>query len=135
MDSKNSNNVLIVDDDVNILSLFKEFLTEHGYNIFVADNAKDALDIVKATSIPVIYLDLQMPEMTGIELCKEIRKFNQLTWICAITGANSLFEISKAREAGFDDYFAKPIDMAVLNHNTAESFNRFFRWKQQIERM
>jgi len=135
MDSKNLKNVLIVDDDVNILSLFKDLLSEQGYNVFIANNAKDALDIVKITSIPLIYLDLQMPEMTGVELCKEIRKFNQLTWICAVTGAYSLFEISKAREAGFDDYFTKPIDMSALTHNTVESFNRFFRWKQQIERV
>ena len=121
--------VLVVDDEINQLQLLNSFLSDEGYSVYTADSGKGALDTLKKESIFIIYSDLQMPAMNGIELCKKIREVNQLAWVCAITGARSLFEIAECREAGFDDYFLKPLDLALILKNTQDAFLRLERWK------
>jgi DNA-binding response OmpR family regulator len=121
--------ILLVDDDSNALSFLKDLLENNGYKVFAADNGKSALRILEKETVSVMYFDLDMPQMSGIELCRKIRENNQLAWICAVTGARALFEIAECREAGFDDYFTKPVDIELILKNTSEAFSRFERWK------
>ena len=75
-----------------------------------------------------MFLDLNLPGMNGVDLCREIRKSNQLSCIYAMTAYSSLFELSDCREAGFDDYFIKPIDLRVFYHAADEAFFKMERW-------
>jgi DNA-binding response OmpR family regulator len=124
--------VLVVDDELSIRSLLEELLSDAGYDVRLAENGEMALDILKTEDIGVIFLDLRLFGMNGIELCRNIRKTNPVSLIYAITGWSGLFEIEECREAGFDDFFAKPISAEMLTKAVADAFEKLGRWKRRF---
>jgi DNA-binding response OmpR family regulator len=121
--------ILVVDDDNFILEMLTEALTGVGYEVLVASNAEDALNILKHNHILVMFLDLKLPAMSGVELCIEIRKILPVACIFAITGYKSLFQLAECREAGFDDYFIKPINLDIFFKTAKDAFEKLMRWK------
>ena len=125
--------ILVVDDELSIRGLFEEVLSEAGYDVRLAENGERALDILQEEDINVIFLDLRLFGMNGIELCRNIRKTNPLAMIYAITGWAALFEIEECREAGFDDYFTKPVSPEMLSTAVKDAFEKLGRWKRRYE--
>jgi len=125
--------ILVVDDELSIRSLFEEVLSEAGYDVRLAENGERALDILQEEDINVIFLDLRLFGMNGIELCRNIRKTKPLAMIYAITGWAALFEIEECREAGFDDYFTKPVSPEMLSTAVKDAFEKLGRWKRRYE--
>lgn len=123
--------ILVVDDEMSIRSLFEEVLSEAGYDVRLAENGERALDILKQEEIDVIFLDLRLFGMNGIELCRNIRKTNPVSLIYAMTGWAALFEIEECREAGFDDYFTKPVSPETLSKAVEDAFEKLKRWKRR----
>ncbi len=121
--------ILIVDDEKNSADLIAKILEAEGYKPLCLYSASEALDVLAKDSIQVMFFDLQMPGMNGIELCRRVRLHNQLAWITAVTGTRALFEISECREAGFDDYLTKPIDFELVGSISREAFARLARWR------
>ena len=121
--------ILVVDDEVDILNLFKEAFESAGYNVWTAENAEDALNILKDQSIMVMFLDLKLPGMSGVELCKRIRVENRIGVIHALTGYSNFFGLLECRAAGFDDFFTKPVHIKVLLKAAEEAFEKLERWK------
>ncbi len=122
--------ILVVDDEAAILMLFETAFTRYGYQVITTESANEALSLLKNEKIMVMFLDLNMPEMDGVKLCREIRKDHPMSIIFAITGHPSLFELADCRDAGFDDYFKKPVDLATLKTITQEAFDKIKRWKK-----
>jgi DNA-binding response OmpR family regulator len=129
MDSKGK--ILIVDDEASIRDLFKDVFSDAGYEVIPAEGGKDALVILQIHDIDVIFLDLKLFGMNGIDLCRQIRKTKPLSMIYAITGWGALFDIDECREAGFDDYFDKPLDMDMLLSVVKQAFACLDRWKKR----
>ena len=125
--------ILVVDDEMSIRSLFEEVLSDAGYDVRLAENGERALDILQEEDIDVIFLDLRLFGMNGIELCRNIRKTNPLAMIYAMTGWAALFEIEECREAGFDDYFTKPVSAEMLSTAVKDAFEKLGRWKRRHE--
>lgn len=125
--------ILVVDDEVSIRDLFQIFFTEAGYEVLLAEGGKDALAVLKMHDIDVIFLDLKLFGMNGIDLCRQIRKTKPVSMIYAMTGWSALFEIDECREAGFDDYFEKPLDMEKLLLLVDQAFERLERWKKRYK--
>lgn len=123
--------ILVVDDEVSIRNLFETVFTEAGYEILLAEGGKEALVILQLNDIDVIFLDLKLFGMNGIELCRQIRKTKPISMIYAMTGWSALFEIAECREAGFDDFFEKPMDMDKLLELVDQAFERLERWKKR----
>ena len=121
--------ILVVDDEVGIQQLFEDALCSQGYTLICSGSAEEALEILKERNMNVMFFDIKLPEMTGIELCREVRKDNPIALIFAMTGYGGLFELWDCREAGFDDYFAKPIRLEMILHVAHEAFDRLDRWK------
>lgn len=121
--------ILVVDDEKMILGMMEKALSREGYKVLTAGDAEKALDILKENTVHVMFLDLKLPGMNGIDLCKAIRKDNSMSIIYAVTGYASLFELSGCREAGFDDYFTKPVDLKVLFKAAKDAFDKIDRWK------
>ena len=74
--------ILVIDDEEHILELLKINLEFSGYDTYVYDTGKDALEIIEKINPDLILLDLMLPEIDGIEICKRIRrnpKFNKIT--------------------------------------------------------
>ncbi len=126
--------ILVVDDESVIRDLFDQTLSVAGYIVHLAESGEKALEILKKEPIGVIFLDLKLFGMNGIELCRQIRSNNPIAIINAITGWAALFEIEECREAGFDDYFVKPVDMDAISRAVEDAFERIERWKRKYPR-
>jgi CheY-like chemotaxis protein len=122
---------MIVDDDVSIRDLFLSAFSEAGYSVHLAENGEQALHILKQQEIDLIFLDLKLFGMNGIELCRQIKKDKPVSIIYAITGWTGLFEVEECREAGFDDYFTKPFQLDVLFRAVEDAFEKLDRWKRR----
>lgn len=116
--------VFIVDDEISILNLFKESFERKGYAIRTAETAEEALEILKTEQFKIMFLDLLLPGMDGMDLCREIRKSDPDTLIFAITGHAEQFELNACLDVGFSGYFLKPINLKVLCEIAEEAFNK-----------
>ena len=123
--------ILVVDDEPSVREFFQEAFNEAGYDVLLAEGGEQALDILKNDSANVIFLDLKLFGMNGIELCRQIRKDRPLSLIYAMTGWSALFEVEECREAGFDDYFVKPVALEVLLKAVEDAFEKLSRWKRR----
>jgi len=123
--------ILIVDDEISVRDLFEDALSGTGYKVHTAESADEALAILREESIDVIFLDLKLFGMNGIELCRKIRKFKPVSLIYAITGWATLFEVEECREAGFDDLFTKPVKLDMLFKAVEDAFEKINRWTNQ----
>jgi DNA-binding response OmpR family regulator len=122
--------LLIVDDETSILTLLEQVFSNTGIEIVTAQSAEEALEILERDTFHVMLLDLNLPGMSGIELCRIIRQRQPMAIVFAMTGYSSLFELSDCREAGFEDYFKKPVKLSSLLKNTKAAFEKINRWKQ-----
>ncbi len=122
--------ILVVDDDEAVRHSLERAFATQGYQVFAAAGGEEALELVRKEAVQVIFLDLWMPAMTGIEICGRIRQVKPISIIHAVTGYASLFDLLDCRQAGFDDYFTKPVDLPALFHAASEAFEKLGRWKQ-----
>jgi len=103
-------NILFVDDDESIRILFQQAYGRGRHTVVTAETAEEALSILEKETFPVMFFDLHLPGMTGVELCKNIRKRFPNALIVAVTGHPKVFELADCRKAGFDHYLTKPFD-------------------------
>jgi FixJ family two-component response regulator len=79
----------------------------------------------------VIFLDLRLFGTNGLELGRQIRREKPLSILFAITGWAGLFEVEECREAGFDDFFIKPVQFDMLQKAVEDAFDRVDRWRKR----
>jgi DNA-binding response OmpR family regulator len=114
--------ILIVDDEASIREMLEMAFGKAGYLVRLANGAEEALKILRKEYIPVMFIDLGLEKMNGFELCENIRKINPEALIYALTGYAGVFGPKEMFEAGFDDYFAKPISLKDIYQAVKESF-------------
>jgi len=102
-----------------------------GFTVAQAESAEAAIEILKQEKILVLFIDLNLPKMDGLELCKRVKKDNPISIIHAVTGYSSLFELVDCIDAGFDDYFKKPVDIRILIKAATEAFEKIERWTKK----
>lgn len=108
--------ILVVDDHSGNLRLSKLFLGKAGYEIRTASNAKEALTVLNEFQPRLILMDLQLPDMSGLELTRYIKanpKYQNII-IIAVTAYAMKGDKEKALAAGCDGYITKPIDIDTL---------------------
>ncbi len=123
--------ILVVDDEKQIRDMYSQAFARAGYEVTTAESAEDALEIFKKEQFWVLFLDLNLPGMNGVELCREIRKQYPMAIPYAVTGYASLFELSDCRDAGFEDYFTKPASLSDLVEAAEHAFKKLARWKKR----
>ena len=108
--------ILLVDDEADILEFLSYNLKKEGYDIYTAINGKQAIEMAKKVSPQLIILDVMMPDMDGIETCREIRTLPGLkdVLIAFLTARNEDYSQIAGFEVGADDYINKPIKPRVL---------------------
>ena len=84
--STSKKRILIVDDDEPIRRLFKETLEKNNYHVVTSDNGIEALQLIKSWNFDLIFLDLKMPDMDGVETFRRIRRTNKSVSVVIITG-------------------------------------------------
>ena len=108
--------ILIVDDEIDILDFLSYNLKKEGFEVTTATNGLDAIKIASQIRPQLIILDIMMPEIDGIEVCRRLRaqsEFNS-TIITFLTAREEDFTQIQALDVGGDDYIAKPIKPQVL---------------------
>lgn len=105
--------VLVVDDELKIIEVVKSFLESKGFTVFTAENGKQALDIFDRENIALIVLDLMLPDMTGEEICIQIRKKSRVP-IIMLTAKIEESDMLKGLNIGADDYITKPFSLKAL---------------------
>lgn len=100
--------VLIAEDDPNTRAGLKEIISSEGYETYTASDGAEALALFKEHTPEVVCLDIMMPELSGYDVCKEIRKSNPLTGILFISAKSEEIDTVLGLELGADDYIVKP---------------------------
>jgi two-component system, OmpR family, alkaline phosphatase synthesis response regulator PhoP len=108
--------VLLVDDEPDILEMIGFNLEKEGYEVFTAPNGRKAMEIARAQRPDLVLLDVMMPEMDGMETCRELREDPNLkdVLIAFLTARNEDYSQIAGFDAGADDYISKPIKPRVL---------------------
>ncbi len=124
----NVKKILILDDEEMIRLLLKKLFERKGYDVVEASDAEQAYNILNKEFIHIMFFDLMLPGMNGLDLCKMIKKQNPIAVIYAMTGYTSVFELASCREAGFDDYFVKPLKLDVMLKAAEDGVEKISRW-------
>ncbi len=125
--------ILVVDDDQHISDLLESFLKNEGYEVVLATDGNEALDLVETENPQVIILDIKLPGLNGIEVCKRLKEKEKTRSIPVIVitgyGDNKL----EALDAGADDFVDKPFDMAEISVRVKSAF-RIRHLTNELER-
>jgi two-component system, OmpR family, alkaline phosphatase synthesis response regulator PhoP len=120
-----SQKLLIVDDELHIRSLIEQTLEEledNGVDFFTAENGEQALEIIKSENPQLVFLDVMMPKMNGMEVCRRVKKELNMedVYIVLLTAKGQELDRKKGQEVGADLYLTKPFNPAALLQKARE---------------
>jgi len=110
---KTMQKILVVDDEKKIVEIIKAYLERDGYEIMVAYDGKTALELVKKSSPDLVILDLMLPEVSGWDVCRTIRKESDVP-VIMVTAREDVTDKIIGLELGADDYITKPFEPKEL---------------------
>jgi DNA-binding response OmpR family regulator len=106
--------VLIVEDQPNVLNYVKRALEEHGYAVDLARTGQEALDWAEVVEYELIVLDIMLPEIDGITVCRRLRRQGHQAAILMLTARDTVDDRVIGLDAGADDYLVKPFELKEL---------------------
>ena len=109
----NNKNILVVDDEFKILDVISSLLESKGYRVFRAETGFQALEIFDRENISLLVLDLMLPDITGEDVCKRIRKKSRVP-IIMLTAKVEEQDLLTGLNIGADDYMTKPFSLKEL---------------------
>ena len=111
---KDITKILIIDDEVDICEMLKDFFTERGYQVMYALTGQGGLDAFNIEKPQIVMLDLFLGDIYGLEVLKKIKSIDRSSLVIIITGSGSKEDEDKAKELGADFYIDKPFSVAAL---------------------
>ena len=117
-------NILIVDDEKEIVDLIEIYLKNDGYGVYKANNGRDALCILDDTTIHLVLLDIMMPGIDGLEVCRQIRKDMNIPIIMLSAKSQDMDKIL-GLTTGADDYITKPFNPLELLARVKSQLRRY----------
>ncbi len=117
--------ILIVDDEAHIRMLIEQTLEEledEGVEFLTAENGEIALEIIQAEKPDLVFLDVMMPKMNGMEVCRKVKKELEMkgVFIVLLTAKGQELDRLKGQEVGADVYMTKPFDPEVILNKAKE---------------
>jgi DNA-binding response OmpR family regulator len=106
--------ILLIEDELDVVNFIKKGLGEESFEVSVALNGVDGLEMVSNNQYDIVLLDIMIPEKNGIEVCKEIRLKGIQTPILFLTALNTPDNIAMGLNSGADDYLVKPFKFNEL---------------------
>lgn len=119
-----SDKILIVEDDAVIAELEKSYLSACGYEVDISSEGVSGLEMALANDYSLILLDVMLPGMSGIDICKELRK-EKNTPVLFVTAKHGEDDIAAGFDMGCDDYITKPFSFKELAVRINAHINRF----------
>ena len=123
--------VLIVDDESKILDVVKSFLEADGYRAVTAKNGNVALKLFESTNTDLVILDIMLPDINGVELCKTLRKKSKVP-IIMLTARVSDEDTVTCLDYGADDYITKPFSPRALMGRVRAVLRRYANKDQMV---
>ena len=123
-------NILVVDDEKEIAELVEIYLVSDGYRVFKAENAMEGLEILERENIHLALLDIMMPGMNGLEMCRKIRETNNIPIIMLSAKSTDLDKIL-GLETGADNYVVKPFNPLELTARVKSQLRRYTQLNPQ----
>jgi two-component system KDP operon response regulator KdpE len=115
--------ILVVDDDPQLRRVMRVTLIAQGYEVSDARNGEEALDLIRSGKLDLVLLDVNLPRMTGIETCREIRLFSEIP-VIMMTVRNTEEDKIKALDGGADDYVTKPFSAPEMQARIRAALRR-----------
>ncbi len=122
--------ILIIDDDMDLSFIISEMLESYGYSVTTAESGEEAFELLSKNSFQLILLDINLPDTTGLELCKELRKVSQIPVIFASARTSESDRIT-GFDIGGDDYLPKPYSMKELLSRVNALIRRTYGFSEQ----
>lgn len=116
--------ILVADDDPNIRMLLKHVLTKKGYVVVEANDGRNAIELMKVSTVDLAIVDVMMPYMDGLELCQYIRETYDIP-IILLTALQQLSDKEQGYLRGTDDYVTKPFEPEELLFRITALFRRY----------
>jgi len=124
--------VLLLEDDVALSDIVGEHLKDRGFDVTLAYNGEEALDHLVDEKFDLALLDINTPNMSGLEVLKTIREYKNKTPIIIVTAYQDTKHLKEAFENGGDDYIKKPFDLEELDQRI-NKICRYFSIEQTDE--
>ena len=122
--------ILIVDDDKDLSFIISEMLESYGYAVTAAESGEEAFELLSQHTYHLILLDINLPDTTGLELCKELRRESQIPVIFASARTSESDRIT-GFDIGGDDYLPKPYSMKELLSRVNALIRRTYGFAEQ----
>lgn len=120
---RNGYKIMIADDDQNVHSALSPYFRREGHQILSAFNGEEAMALIEKASPDMVILDIVMPKMDGLEVCREIRKKSNVP-IIMLTAKGEEFDKLLGLELGADDYITKPFSPREVQARVKAVFRR-----------
>lgn len=122
--------ILFADDDLDLHSLIRSILADTGWRLFLACNGAQAFDLWRSQRLDLAVLDIMMPEMDGLELCRRIRKTSNIP-VVLLTAKGMEVDVVHGLSQGADDYIVKPFRAQELKARLQARLNAAERYRQE----
>src|SRR5277367_1242755 len=118
--------LLLVEDEKKVASFIARSLRENLYTVDVAETGEKALDLVGAANYDLVLLDIRLPKLSGIDVCKELRDGGIETPVLMLTARSLVEQRVEGLDAGADDYLTKPFALSELHARVRALVRRGF---------
>lgn len=128
--------ILIVDDEVQITQMLENYFSLEGYEVASANDPLVALQMIEKENYNIVITDIKMPNMNGLDLLKEIKKYNGLIQVIVITGYVTMDNILAAFRRGAVNCFFKPFEnLDMLKHEVQLAVTRLARVQEVLKKL
>lgn len=124
--------ILVIDDEKPTLSMFKLFLTAYGYDVYTAQDGEKGLALFNEISPEIVFTDIKMPGIDGLEVLRRIRKTGIASQVIIITGHGDMENAVEALDLDASDFINKPVERKALNSALARAEKRKQMPKNQL---
>lgn len=126
---KVSTKILIVEDEIDIREGISEYLSEVGYDVMVAEDGQEGIDLFKSNEFDLVLLDIMLPKINGFGVLSQIREISDVPVMMLTAMTDDYSQIMSFNEKA-DDYITKPFSVVVL-HKRIEALQRRIQGRQQ----
>ncbi len=128
--------ILHIDDDPILLRMVAARLKQHGYDVIGCTDPNDAEDLLLATNARICLLDISMPQMDGLELLKQIKRYDGGVQVIMLTGLVCMNAVLDSLRNGAEALYFKPIlNFEPLLEILSDSFRKTDRWRHTLEEL
>jgi len=124
--------IMLVDDEERLLSTTKKLFEKIGIDVLTATSGKDALELLNTEEVHVIFLDIKMPGMDGMEILQRVKKDYPLIEVVILTGHATMETAVEGLKLGALDFLIKPVSMKDILGKVEEAFDKVNRHRQKI---